>query len=115
MRGITAIVVDDLLRFSKFRVLTECVAGIWIAIVIGKVAAGNLDLNSVSLLEYVTDRHQIDGVFVDSAGGEQLLFFERGAIAAPHDSIAQNSGVAIGSQIIEDDGEVGVATIGGGK
>src|SRR4029077_1221936 len=107
--------VDDLLRLSKFLVFAECAAGIWIAIVIWKVAAGNFDLNSVSLPEYVADRHEINGVLVDGSRSQQLLLFKRSAIAAPHNSIAQNPRIAIRSEVVEDGGEVGVATIRGGK
>lgn len=76
MRWVLAFVVDGLLRLLKIRILAEGVARIWIAIVVGEVAAGNFDLDSVSLLEYVADRHQVDRIFVDGPGGQKFLFLE---------------------------------------
>ena len=57
MGGIAAVMINGLLRLSKFRILAKRMPGVWIAVIIGEVAAGDFDLNSMSLLKHVTDRH----------------------------------------------------------
>src|SRR5579859_6016589 len=53
MRRVVAVVIDLLACEQEVGILAESMTGVRVSVVLGEVAAGNLDPNSVSLLENV--------------------------------------------------------------
>ncbi len=90
-------------------------AGVEVAVEAREVAAGYFEANDVAFEEDVAGGPEIDFVFVDFAGLEEFCRAGGGfAIAGAQDSFGEVLHVAIGPDVDEFCGEVGVDGGGGG-
>ena len=79
--------VDGVLRVLPTTILIERLAGVWIHVEAGEVAAGDVDAEAVSALEDQRGRVQLDREFIGLSGVQQFLVVQVVAIAGPHDAI----------------------------
>ena len=85
--------VYGLLRGPQLRIAEVVPTHIVVAVVVGEVAAGDLDLDAVAAEETTGGRAQLDSVFDDFAGPEEVLGLESVAVAgADHADSAVDRG-----------------------
>jgi hypothetical protein len=107
------IVEDRLSRHPQLGLGGDRPAGVRIAGKSREVAAADLDANPVAGLEQIARGLQVDPVFADRAGVEQLRPIRAMAIARPRDAVGQAEGAAVCVNIDQLDGPVGVRRRGG--
>src|SRR5450755_1799793 len=81
----------------------------------GEIAAGNLQTQNVPFQENVAGGPEIDGQLVDLAGIQQGGLFLRLAVAGADDALGQVLGEAVGADIDQFGGEIGVNGAGLGE
>ena len=77
MRKVLAVVVDGLGCLLELRILPIFVSRVGIAVILGKVAAGDLHLDLVPLLEDMAHRPQVHCVLIDFFWSKQLLLLKK--------------------------------------
>ena len=101
-----------LFRHIEPCVLCEFCTGIGVAVEAREVAAGDMHLKTMPLAKGHCRRPTINVKCVDTTRFQQCLMFETVAIAAPDQPVADIVGSAIGIDIAQLDGEVGVGSAG---
>src|SRR3984957_7528098 len=83
-------------------------AGVVVAVEAGEVAAAHLEADDVALLEGVGGGPEVHGDFVDLIGIDEVGLFVGIAVAHTEDAVGEIFGEAVGSDVNEHGGEVGV-------
>ena len=111
----SGVVVDGVGGFDEGGVSRGGFAGVEVAVEAREVAAGYFEANDVAFEEDVAGGPEVDFVFVDFAWLEEFCWACGGfAIAGAQDSLGEILHVAIGPDVDEFCGEVGVDGGGGG-
>ena len=105
-------VVDRVVRHPPLGLVVVVAAGVQVAVVAGEVAARDLDPQPVAGAEHVRGREWAECHLVDRARFHADVPVE--AVPVPHaqDRVVQVDGAAIGVDMGELDGEVGVGRVG---
>ena len=104
-----------LFRHADFRRRTESLARIRIAVELREVAAGNVYAQPMAGQEDVRRADQINFVFVNFIGFQQLRFVYALPITRTKDAFAKVEGKAIGGYVNQLDDPIGVGAVGRGK
>jgi len=99
-------VSSRLVRLGRF--VGDCAAGVAVAAKAGPVAAGDFEADPVAGLEEVGGRPQVNGDLVYLTGGDQLGLLFGVAVADPLDAVGEVDRAAVGEDVDEFAGEVGV-------
>src|ERR1700733_1442646 len=83
-------------------------AGVQVAVEAREVAAADLEANGVALLEDVSGGPEVDGDFVYLIGIHHTGLFVGVAVAHAEDAVGEVFGEAVGGDVDEHGGEVGV-------
>lgn len=89
MRRMTLIMVDGIIGFDRSSIQSKGFPGVWINIKSGEVAAGNIDPDTMSLLEDVCRSEGLDRKEIDFTWLHQLLLLRRISVAGSDDSVGQ--------------------------
>src|SRR5207247_9120176 len=102
------IVVDNLPSLLHPRSDQERFAGVEITVEAWKVAARDVEPDSMTCLEDVAGRPQVDRVLIDRPGNDGISLLHRVAIAGSHNAVGQEAGVSIWLHVHQHRWQIGV-------
>src|SRR4051812_7856604 len=106
------VVIDLLVRYELFGVFAKLMTGIRVRVILREVAARNLDADAVALLEQVAGGPEVNVELVDLVRRQQVLLPKGFVVAPANNSLEQDFGVAVGSDVYDFARKVGVCAIG---
>src|SRR5208283_3777753 len=109
-RGAARGVMDRLYGFRCLRHQVASEAGVRVPVELGEVAAGYLDPDAVVPAEDVAGGHEVYSELIDLARDEKSRRPHRLSEAGAYDSVAQVSCVAVGMDVDQLGGEIGVGS-----
>ena len=107
-RGVIGVVEDGVGGADEIFAGGLVGSGVEVAVEAGEVAAADLKADDVTLLKSVGGGPEVYGDFVDLVGIDEVGLFVGVAITHAEDSVGEIFGEAVGSDVNEHGGEVGV-------